>query len=85
MVHTLNHSGKSATMRESNHGSDIHVYSAPVMCTGPEMYVRSITGSTLYQKSSILLAGTGVCKISSVACGFSSIEIEYSDYLKIKV
>ena len=33
-------------------------------------------------KSSILLAGTGVWKISSVACGFSSIKIDYSDYLK---
>ena len=31
-------------------------------------------------KSSILLAGTGVWKIRSVACGFSSINIEYSDY-----
>ena len=34
-------------------------------------------------KSSILLArGTGVWKISSVACGFSSIKIDYSYYLK---
>ena len=33
-------------------------------------------------KSSILLAGTGVWKISSVACGFSSIKIDYSDYQK---
>ena len=33
-------------------------------------------------KSSILLAGTGVRKISSVACGFSSIKIDYSDYPK---
>ena len=33
-------------------------------------------------KSSILLAGTGVWKISSVACGFSSIKIDYSDYPK---
>ena len=33
-------------------------------------------------KSSILLAGTGIWKISSVACGFSSIKIDYSDYLK---
>ena len=37
------------------------------------MYVR---------KSPILLAGTGVWKISSVACGFSSIKIDYSDYPK---
>ena len=33
-------------------------------------------------KSSILLAGTGVWKISSVACRFSSIKIDYSDYPK---
>ena len=33
-------------------------------------------------KSSILLAGTGIWKISSVACGFSFIKIDYSDYLK---
>ena len=33
-------------------------------------------------KSSILLTGTGVWKISSVACGFSSIKIDYSDYTK---
>ena len=33
-------------------------------------------------KSSILLAGTGVWKISYVACGFSSIKIDNSDYPK---
>ena len=33
-------------------------------------------------KSSILLAGTGVWKICSVACGLSSIKIDYSDYPK---
>ena len=38
--------------------------------------------STMYQISSILLAGTGLWKISSVACGFSSIKIDYSDYPK---
>ena len=38
--------------------------------------------STMYQKGSILLAGTGVWKISSVACRFSSIKIDYSDYPK---
>ena len=43
------------------------------------MYVRSITRSTMYQKCSILLAGTGIWKISSVACGFSSIKMDYSD------
>ena len=36
----------------------------------------------LLPKSSILLAGTGVWKISSVACGFSSINIDNSDYSK---
>ena len=48
------------------------------------VYVRSIIHSTtLYvPKSSSLLAGTGVWKISSVACGLSSIKIDYSDYLK---
>ena len=46
------------------------------------VYVRSITRSMLYQKSSILLARTGVWKIISVACGFSSIKIDYSDYPK---
>ena len=40
------------------------------------VYERSIKRSAMYQtKSSILLAGTaGVWKISSVACGFSSIK-----------
>ena len=59
--------GVSAIIRESNDGSGV--------CK--EHY-------TLYYvpKSSILLAGTGVWKISFVACGFSSIEIDYSDYLK---
>ena len=42
------------------------------------VFVRSIT-----RRSSILLAGTGVWKISSVACGFSSIlKIDYSEYRK---
>ena len=38
------------------------------------VYVRSITRRTMYQKSFILLAGTGVWKIISVARGFSSIK-----------
>ena len=61
------HSGKSATNRESNHGSGV--------CK--EHYA-------LYYvpKHSILLAGTGVWKISSVACGFSFIKIDHSDYPK---
>ena len=46
------------------------------------VYVRSITRNSLYQKSSILLAGTGVWKISSVASGFTSIKIDFNDYPK---
>ena len=57
------HSGKSATIRESNHGSGV--------CN--EYYAQHYI-----LKSSILLAGTGV----SVACGFSSIKIDISDFLK---
>ena len=37
---------------------------------------------TMYQKSSILFAGNGAVKISSVACVFSFVKIDYSDYLK---
>ena len=33
-------------------------------------------------KSSIFVAGSGLWKISSVACGFISIKIDYSDYPK---
>ena len=40
----------------------------------PREYVRRITRSTV-QKSSILLARTGVRKISSVACEFSPLKI----------
>ena len=32
-----------------------------------------------------MLAGTGVRTISSVACGFSPIKIDYSDYLKSSI
>ena len=38
------------------------------------VYVRSMMLSTMYQKAPFCLAGTGVWKISSVACGFSSIK-----------
>ena len=44
------------------------------------VYVSSITRSTIYQKSSILLAVNGVWKISSVAFWFSSIKIDYSQF-----
>ena len=37
---------------------------------------------TMYQKSSILLAGTGVRKFSFVACGCSPIKVQFSDYPK---
>ena len=61
------HSGKSATIRESNHGSGV--------CREHYAYYY-------VPKSSILLARTGIWKISSVACWFSSIKIHYPDYLK---
>ena len=54
----------------------------------PRVYIRSIAGNKMYYvpKSSMLLGGeTGVWKISSVACGFSSIKIDYSDYPKILI
>ena len=43
------------------------------------VYVRRITRSTMYQKAPFCLPGLA---ISSVACGFSSIKIDYSDYPK---
>ena len=47
----------------------------------PRVYVRRITHSTMFEKAffAILLAETGVRKISSVACGFSPIKIHYFD------
>ena len=36
----------------------------------------------MYQNAPFCLAGTGVWKISSEACGFSSIKIDYSDHPK---
>ena len=41
--------------------------------------------STMYEKSSNLLARTGVRKISSIACGFSQIKIHFSDYATILI
>ena len=64
-----NSSGKSATIRESNHGSGV--------CKEHYAYYY-------VPKSSILLSGTGVWKVSSVTCGFSSIIIDYSDYQQNK-
>ena len=43
----------------------------------PPVYIRSITLSAMYQKAPFWLL-----KISSVACGFSSFKIDYSDYSK---
>ena len=63
----IKHSGKSVTIQESNHGSGVYM----------EHYAQYYV-----QKSSILLAGTGVIKNSTVACGSSSIKIDYSDYPK---
>ena len=34
----------------------------------------------MYEKSSVLLAGTGVRKISFLACGFSPVKIQFSEY-----
>ena len=50
----------------------------------PRVYVRRITRSTLYyvRKSSFLLAGKGVRKISSLACDFSPRKIRLSNYPK---
>ena len=45
------------------------------------VFVRCITRSTMYKKL-YLLARTGVRKICSIACGFSPIEIYFSDYPK---
>ena len=39
--------------------------------------------STMYEIAPFCSPETGVVKISSVACGFSPINIDYSDYSKI--
>ena len=61
------HSGKSATIQESNHGSGV--------CKKHYAYYY-------VPKSSIFFAGIGAVKIRSVACGFSPVKIDYSDYPK---
>ena len=63
----IQHSGKSAIIRESNHDSGV---------------CKRHYGQYYVPKSAILLAGTGVWKIISLARGFSSIKINYSDYPK---
>ena len=47
----------------------------------PQVYIRSITRSTMYQKAPFV-SRTGVRSISYVACGFSPIKIHFSDYMK---
>ena len=61
------HSGKSFTIRESNHGSGV--------CK--EYYAKYYV-----PKSSILFAGNGPLKIRSVACGFNPVKRDYYDYPK---
>ena len=46
------------------------------------VYVRSITRSTMYQKAPFCLPELAYGKYRSVACGFSSIKLDYSDYPK---
>ena len=65
-----------AGIRESPPQFENRIMARVCVCKEP------LTRSTMYQKSSIFLAGTGVWKISFVACGFSSIKIDYSDYPK---
>ena len=60
------HSEKSVTIPELNHAPGVY----------KEHYVKYYV-----KNSSILLAGTGVWKISFIACGFSSIKTDYSDLL----
>ena len=47
----------------------------------PRVYIRSITRSTMYQKVNFFSRNWRM-ENSSVACGFSSIKIYYSDYSK---
>ena len=47
----------------------------------PQVYVRRITRSTMYEKASFV-SRNDIRKISSVACVFSPITIHYFDYLK---
>ena len=61
------HSGKSATIRESNHG----------LCVYKEHYAQCYV-----PKHSILSTRTDVWIISSVACRFGSTKIDYTDCLK---
>ena len=62
---SLAKSGKLGTIRESNQASGV---------------LKEHYALYYVQKSSILLAGTDVRKISLVARGFSPIKIHFSDY-----
>ena len=67
------------SMRKQKSRQNWHIRESPSQFENqimPRVYIRSITGSTMYQKSSILFAGNGVWKISSVSCGFSCIKID---------
>ena len=57
-------------VRESNHGSGV---------------CKEDCAKYYVPKSSILLAGTGIWKVSFEACGFRSIKIDYSDYQKMLI
>ena len=50
--------------------------------TKPLVYIRRITRSTMKEKNSILLAGTGIRIISTVACGLIPIKTHYFDHPK---
>ena len=41
--------------------------------------------STMYQKAPFCLAGTGIWKMSSVACGFSSIKISRINEVSVAI
>ena len=65
LIRAFVQSGKPSKIPESNQASGVR---------------KSHYASYYVRKSSILLAGTCLRKISSVACGFSPIEIHFSDY-----
>ena len=67
VISLADQSGKFGTIRESNQASGV--------CKAHYAWYY-------VQKSSILLARTGVRKISSVTCGISPIKMHFSDYPK---
>ena len=64
MLTAKSQSGKPGTIRESNQASGVR---------------KAHSRSTMYEKNSILLAGTDIRKISSVACGLSPFKIHFSE------